>query len=84
MRGKIVLISLMTFLAAAGIVTMIMTEDAAESGAEPPAIVRAIEAAIRHNPLGNPIYMACFVAGSLLLAYVSVITFQRRKTNMEW
>jgi hypothetical protein len=61
-----------------------MTEDAAESGAEPPAIVRAMGAVIRYNPLGNPLYMACFVAGSLLLAYISVITFQRRKTNVEW
>jgi hypothetical protein len=82
-QGKIVIVAILAALFAVGVVVMIQTEEAAESGAEPPAFLRAFDAVIKHNPFGNPLYMACFVAGSLLLAYATVITFQRRKTNVE-
>lgn len=83
MRGKVVLIIILAIMFGTGIVTMIMTEDAAESGAEPPSFLRAFDVLLRNNLFGNPLYMACFVAGSLLLAYLSVFTFRRRKTNVQ-
>ena len=83
MRGKIALIIILAIMFGAGIVIMIMTEDAAESGAEPPSFLRAFDVLIKNNPFGNSLYMACFVAGSLLLAYLTVITFRRRKTNVQ-
>lgn len=82
-HGKIVLIAILAGLAAVGLVVMLQAEDAAESGAEPPAFLRVFDTVIKQNPFGNPLYMACFVAGSLVLAYATVITFRRRKTNVE-
>jgi len=82
-HGKIALIFILGALFAAGVVMMLATEDAMESGVEPPWFLRAFDAVIRHNPLGHPLYVAGFVAVSLILAYVSTITFQRRKTNVE-
>jgi NADH:ubiquinone oxidoreductase subunit 6 (subunit J) len=82
-QGKVVLIAVLGALFALGLVTMIMTEDAAKAGAEPPAVVRAIDYAIKHSPLGNPVFEVCFVAASLLVAWASVITFTRRRNNFE-
>jgi hypothetical protein len=83
MRGKVALIIILAILFGAGIVIMIMTDDAAESGAEPPSFLRVFDLILKNKPFGNPLYMACFVAGSLLIAYLSVITFKRRKTNVQ-
>lgn len=83
MRGKIALVIILGVLFAAGVVMMLMTEDAMESGGERPSALRGFDTVIRHNPLGHPVYIACFVAASLLLAYLSVFTFRRRRTNVE-
>ena len=82
-HGKILLIVILGVLFGVGFYAMIVTEEAAETGGEPPAFLRAFDYVIRNNPLNNPVFMLCFVAASLVLAYVSVITFQRRKTNIE-
>ncbi len=82
-RGKILFVVIFGALFAAVIYVMVAADDGVQTGGQPPAAMRAIDAIARHNPLGNPLYMVCFVAASLLLAYVSVITFQRRRTNVE-
>jgi len=83
MRGKIVLITILGVLFGAGVYMMIVAEDIAEAGGEPPMLFRAFDAVMRHHPLDRPLYIACFVAASLLLVYASVFTFQRRRTNVE-
>jgi hypothetical protein len=83
MRGKALLVAVLGVLFGAGIYAMIVTDEAVETGGEPPMFLRAIDYVFRHSPLGHPVFLTCFVAASLLLAYLSVITFQRRKTNVE-
>lgn len=83
MRGKVMLIVILGVLFGAGVYTMIMTEDAADAGGEPPAVLRAFNALIQNHPFGHPLSLPIFLAVSLLLVYVSVLTFQRRRTNIE-
>jgi len=83
LRGKIMLVAILGALFLAGIYMMIVTEDAADAGGEPPAVLRAFNAVIRNHPFGHPLVLPIFVAASLLLVYVSVLTFQRRRTNVE-
>jgi hypothetical protein len=82
-QGKIVLIIAIAIIFGGVLALMLAADEAAETGAQAPSVIRAFDGVIRHDPLGNPLYVACFVAVSLVLAYASVITFQRRKTNVE-
>jgi hypothetical protein len=82
MRGKIMLIVILGALFGLGIYMMIVTEDAAETGGEAPAFLRAFDFVIKNHPLGRPVFVACFMGVSLLLAYISIITFRRRRTHM--
>lgn len=82
-RGKVLLVAVLGALFAAGLYAMIATDEAIETGSEPPMFVRAIGHVFQRAPLGHPIFLTSLVVGSLLLAYLSVITFQRRKTNVE-
>lgn len=82
-HGKIMLAVALAIIFGAVIAVLISTEDATGTGARAPMLLRAFDTVIRHDPLGNPLYVTCFVAASLLLAYVSIITFKRRKTNVE-
>ena len=83
MRGKVLLIVMLGAFAAIGFYMMVVTDDAIEAGTEPPAVLRVFDYVIKLNPMGHPLYLTCFVAASLVLAYLSVITYQRRRSNVE-
>jgi hypothetical protein len=83
MRWKIMLVTILGVVFGAGVYMMIVAEDAADAGGEPPAVLRAFNAVIENHPFGHPLFLPIFVAASLLLVYVSVLTFQRRRTNVE-
>jgi MFS family permease len=82
-RGKIIIVFLLLAVFFAGIYTLISTEDARDTGAEPPMIVRAIGYVFEHNPLASPVFIASSLAVALAFAYLSVISFQHRKSNAE-
>lgn len=81
--GKAVLVAALVAVAAAGLYAMIATDEAIETGSEPPMVVKAIDYAFKRNLLADPTFLACLVVGSLVLAYLSVVTFQHRKSNVE-
>ena len=83
MRGKVMLLTILGVVFGAGVYTMIMTEEVADAGGEPPMALRAFNAVIQNHPFGHPLFVPIFLATSLLLVYASVLTFQRRRTNIE-
>jgi len=82
-RGKMIIVFLLLAVLFLVVYALIGTEDAREIGAEPPMIVRAIAYVFERNPLASPVFIVSSLAVALAFAYLSVISFQRRRSNAE-
>jgi hypothetical protein len=82
-QGKMLIVILIGLATAASFYGLIVARRASESGGATPAFVRVIRFAIDHNPADSNLRTATFVAAGLVLGFLSVVTFTRRKTHVE-
>jgi hypothetical protein len=82
-QGKVVIFALVGLVTAAGFYGLIAARRASESRGGTPGFIRVIQFAIDHNPAASNLRTAVFVAASLGLGLLSVVTFTRRRTHVE-
>jgi hypothetical protein len=83
-QGKAVIIGLGSLLLVANIYSFFVLRKLAGSGrGEPPRLVRTIAFLTKHNPSTSNINTLVFLAVCLTLACLTIVTFGRRRTNIE-
>jgi hypothetical protein len=81
--GKAFLVVLLAGGVAANIYGLIAARRAVAAGAAPPLFVRTIELLKEYNPSATNPRVLGFLAVCLMLAFLTVVTFERRKTHIE-
>jgi hypothetical protein len=82
-QGKIAIVALVGLGVVANIYALIAFRRAGEAGREPPAFLRALEYIIENNPSTTSLRTAAFLAASLAIAGLTIVTFRRRRTYIE-
>jgi hypothetical protein len=81
--GKAVIAVLLAAGVAANIYGLIAARKAAAAGLAPPLFVRAIELFKKYNPSASNPRVLAFLGVCLVLACLTVVTFERRRTHIE-
>jgi len=82
MRGKILLVALLAVVLILNIATWMAISQAKQQGSEPPRIIRVFDFMEQHNPTTSNLNTAIFLAVSLALAYLTIETFARRRSQI--
>jgi hypothetical protein len=82
MRGKIMLVAALGGLLLLNLWTMISVNRARAQGGPLPAIVRVFDFVERHNPTTSNLNMLVWLAVSLVLAYLTIETYARRRSQI--
>jgi hypothetical protein len=82
MRGKIALVALLGALLVGNIITMMSVNRARAQGTEMPAIVKVFEFIERNNPTTSSANMIAWLAAALVLAYLTLETYARRRSHV--
>lgn len=82
-QGKTAIIVLASLLLVANFYTFFAVRRVASFGGERPHLVRAISYLAEHNPSTSSLNTLLFMAVCLALASLTIVTFGRRKTNIE-
>jgi hypothetical protein len=82
-QGKTFLVVILGLAVAANFYGIIVARRASQAGAGTPGFVKVMEFASAHNPAATVSGTAVFVAASLGLGLLSVLTFARRRTHVE-
>jgi hypothetical protein len=82
MRGKVVLVTLLAGTLLLNIMTWMAINQAKRQGSEPPGITRVFEFVEQHSPTASNLNTAIFLAVSLGLAYLTIETFARRRSQI--
>lgn len=81
--GKALIVVLLAAGVAANIYGLIVARRASAAGLAPPLFVRAIELFKEYNPSASNPRVLAFLGVCLVLACLTVVTFDRRKTHIE-
>lgn len=82
MRGKIFLVAALSGLLILNIWTMMAVNRAAARGESRPWIIRVFDFVERHNPTTSNLNMLVWSAASLVLAYLTIETYARRRSQI--
>jgi hypothetical protein len=82
MRGKVVLVVLLTAVLSLNIAAWVAVNQAKQHGSEPPRIVRVFDFFEKHNPTTSNLNTAIFLVVSLALALLTIETFARRRSQI--
>lgn len=82
-QGKIALVAAGVLLLAANFYALMIARRGLDPGSEPPAIVRVLGYIFENNPSTTTMRTAIFLAICLGLAFLTIVTFSRRRTYIE-
>jgi hypothetical protein len=82
MRGKALLVALLAGVLLLNIMTWMAVNQAKQQGSEPPRIARVFDFIEKHNPTTSNLNTAIFLGVSLVLAYLTIETFARRRSQI--
>jgi hypothetical protein len=82
MRGKILLVAALGALVILNLFTMISAGRPRPEGAPPPLMVRVFEFIELHNPTTSNINTAVWLVVSLVLAYLTIESYARRRSQI--
>jgi len=82
MRGKVVLVALLAGVLAVNIAAWMAINQAKRQGSELPRITRVFDFIEQHNPTTSNLNTVIFLAVSLVLAYLTIETFARRRSHI--
>ncbi len=82
-QGKILIVTLIAAGIAANVAAFYVFRRASEEGAEPPAILRAVDYLVDNNPSTTNLGTGIFMAICLGCVLLSIATFKRRRTHLE-
>lgn len=82
MRGKIILVAALGGLLIVNLWTMMAVNRASARGESRPWIIKVFDFVERHNPTTSNLNMLVWLAVSLVLAYLTIETYARRRSQI--
>jgi hypothetical protein len=82
MRGKILLVAALGALLVINVITMLTASRARAEGGPPPLMVRVFDFVERHSPTTSDLNTAVWLAVSLVLACLTIVTYTRRRSQI--
>lgn len=82
-QGKAVIVVLLSAAVVANVYGLILARRARATGEVMPDLVRVFEFVRTHNPSASNPRIVVFLAVTFALAYLTIVTFKRRRTHLE-